>query len=376
MDTLITGVSAAGTTPARPGSGIVVVIPARDEGAGLAAALRSVERQTQLPDRLIVVVNNSTDDTEQVARNYVRSQRRLPVDVLVMPGFNRYKKAGALNYGIRHIVRDGALPTAVSYLLVMDGDTELDPHFLKRAQRIVARDDALGGVSAACLGKPMKGETPWQNLLLLLQRVEYGRFSATRLRRNVHTMSGAGSFYRAQALNDLLARRPDIFEERESNLVEDYETTLALKTCGWRVTCNQKCVAYTDLMPTLRMLIAQRVRWLRGTFDEWRRYGWCKATRLSILSTGVCTAGIIYTAVWLSLSIRPLIAQVGRVDHQSLILVFFWSAYQGVSVRHMGWKIVLFEMILVPEIIFSLLRSYWLVKSIFASYRRKKSQWS
>lgn len=256
---------------AAPGgkSGIVVIVPARDEGVALADTLNSLARQFLRPDRVVVVVNNSTDSTRHVARTYASTPDSIPTDVLEMPGFNRHRKAGALNYGIRHLLRDRLLPPEIPFLLVMDGDTELDPHFLKRAQRILERGGAIGGVSAACLGKPIRGDSPWSDLLLLFQKVEYGRFAATRLRRNIHTMSGAGSFYRATALNDLLRQRPDVFEERESNLVEDYETTLALKMLGWRITSNQGCIAYTDLMPTMRMLLAQRIRWVRGTGSPW-----------------------------------------------------------------------------------------------------------
>jgi len=57
----------------------------------------------------------------------------------------------------------------------------------------------------------------------------------------------------------------EVFWEDHANLVEDYETTLALKETGWGVTSNQLCIAYTDLMPTLRELQAQRERWARGT---------------------------------------------------------------------------------------------------------------
>jgi cellulose synthase/poly-beta-1,6-N-acetylglucosamine synthase-like glycosyltransferase len=239
----------------------------------------------------------------------------------------------------------------------MDGDTELEAHFLKRASRVLERDRSLGGVSAACLGKPISGGTPWRDFLLMVQKIEYGRFAATRLRRNVHTMSGAGSFYRAAALNDLLDQRPDVFEERESNLVEDYETTLALKMRGWRVTSNQACIAYTDLMPTMRMLLAQRTRWARGTVDEWRRYGWCQATWLSIL-------GAI-----LSLPETGYEALVG------IMLAAVWSAYQGLSVRHLGWKVVLFEMALIPEFIFNLIRTYWFMRSLVASYLGTARAW-
>ena len=357
-------------------SGIAVIIPARDEGAALADTLHSLARQTLCPDRIIVVVNNSSDGTRDIALSYASARQSINTDVLEIPGFNRHRKAGALNYGIRYLLRDGLLPPGVRYLLVMDGDTELDLHFLKRAWRILERDSSIGGVSAACLGKPIEGGTPWCRLLLLFQRVEYGRFAATRLRRNVHTMSGAGSFYRAAALNDLLGQRPDVFEERESNLVEDYETTLALKQRGWRITSNQGCIAYTDLMPTMQMLLAQRIRWVRGTVDEWRRYGWCRATRLSIMGMILWAPGIGFAALWGTMSARAFITHDAHLDYRYLLLTAFWSAYQGLSVRHMGWKVVLFEMALVPEAMFNLVRNYWLVRSILASYLSGTRAWT
>ena len=357
------------------GSGIVVIIPARDEGAALGDTLRSLAGQTLRPDRIVVVVNNSTDDTAEAALSYAAAPGSVVTDVLEMRGFNHYRKAGALNCGIRYLLRGGVLPPGIRYLLVMDGDTELEAHFLKHAQRVLERDDGLGGVSAACLGKPLTGGSLWQNLLLLIQTAEYGRFAATRLRHNVHTMSGAGSFYRAAALNDLLGQRPDVFEERESNLVEDYETTLALKMRGWRVTSNQRCIAYTDLMPTLRMLLAQRIRWSRGTVDEWRRYGWCHATWLSITGVILTLPETGYEAALGTILVRAVMSHGAAADYRLLPAAAIWAAYQGLAVRHLGWKVVLFEMVLVPEAIFNLVRNYWLIRSVLASYLGGARAW-
>lgn len=365
------------------GTGIVAVLPVRDEGAAVTEALTSLATQTIRPDRIIVVVNNSTDTTETMARQFAAQPGVPPTSVLVMPGRNQYKKAGALNHGIqhligyrRHITSGAPLPPSVRYLLTMDGDTTLAPRFLERASHVMNTDQRLGGVSAACLGKPSHGTTPWSQLLLTLERAEYGRFAATRLRRNVHTMSGAGSFYRATALNDLLTTRPDVFEERQTNLVEDYETTLALKQRGWRITTNQQCVAYTDLMPTLSTLIAQRTRWVRGTIDEWRRYGWCHATWLSM--TGMITGllGVGYAAVWISVSAAGLLAHGGTPDARYLLLAAFWAAYQGWAVKSMGWRIILLEAALLPEAAFNLIRNYWLAKAIITSYTGRASVWS
>jgi len=356
-------------------SGITVIIPARDEGAALADALQSIARQTLVPDRIVIVVNNSTDDTKDIAQEFASIQSSIHTSVLEMPGFNRHRKAGALNYGIHRLLRNGSFPPEIAFLLVMDGDTELDSNFLKRARRVLERDASLGGVSAACLGKPIRGETPWSRLLLLFQRIEYARFASTRLRRNVHTMSGAGSFYRIAALNDLLRQRADIFEERESNLVEDYETTLALKVLGWRITSNQGCIAYTDLMPNLHMLLAQRVRWVRGTVDEWRRYGWRRQTYLSIIGMILAVPEILYTALWVIVSVKAFTSHGRHPDYRYALLAIFWSLYQGFSVRRMGYKIILFEMALLPEALFNLIRNYWVLKSIMAAYLGNTRSW-
>ncbi|GAA0965085.1 glycosyltransferase family A protein [Frigoribacterium faeni] len=49
---------------------VCVVVPVRDDGALLDACLRSLARQTRLPDEVIVVDNGSTDDTVEVARRH------------------------------------------------------------------------------------------------------------------------------------------------------------------------------------------------------------------------------------------------------------------------------------------------------------------
>lgn len=370
-------------TPRAGPSGIAVIVPARDEGAALAGTLASLAAQTLRPDSVTVVVNNSTDATEGIARAFAALPGVPATSVLVMPGRNEFKKAGALNYGLRRLVGwrrhagDGQpLPADVAWVLTMDGDTDLDPRFLERARNVMVADGRLGGVSAACLGKPQRGATRWSRLLLAYQKAEYGRFSATRLRRNVHTMSGAGSFYRASALSGLLGTRPDVFEERATNLVEDYETTLALKGLGWRVTSNQQCVAYTDLMPSMPMLLAQRTRWVRGTVDEWRRYGWCKATWLSMLSMIAGITGAGYAGAWIGVSVAGLAAHGWEPDPRYLLLAGFWSAYQGWSVKHMGWKVIAFEAALLPEAAFNLVRNYWLARAIIASYLGRAPAWS
>jgi cellulose synthase/poly-beta-1,6-N-acetylglucosamine synthase-like glycosyltransferase len=354
----------------------VVIVPARNEEAGILTSLHSLARQTWRPDRIIVVVNNSTDATEEYARRFAADPRTPHTDVLLMPD-NPHKKAGALNYGITWLRRraGGRLTGTVAHVLVMDADTELDRHFIERARRVVASDPAVGGVSAVCLGRTGLWRNPWQRFLLGMQIIEYGRAANSRFRADVHTMSGAGSFYRGAALQSVLDARGAVFWEDQRNLVEDYETTLTLKECGWKVTANQLCVAYTDLMPTLRELLQQRHRWVRGTVDAVRHRGWTKFTWHTISSLLLGLLAVAYLVGWGSGQLVQ-VAGEGLTRQPALwALLAFWIVYPVARVRNLGWKAMLVEALLLPELLYTMVRIYWLVSAILKSYFTRVSAW-
>jgi cellulose synthase/poly-beta-1,6-N-acetylglucosamine synthase-like glycosyltransferase len=361
-----------GARPAR--TGIHVIIPARDEREGLRHALESVTSQSVRPDLVTVVVNNSSDDTAQIACKYAAT--RPWVNVLVMPGRNPHKKAGALNYGISSLLdAAGRLPASVRLLVTMDGDSVLHRLFCERASKIMSRNQRLGGVSAACLAKTARARSLLSRALLYFQHVEYGRASWARLRTQVHTMSGAGSVYRASAVNDVLAHRPHLFEQRATNLVEDYETSLYLQVRGWRITVNQHLIAWTDTMPTGRMLMEQRTRWTRGTMDEWRRYGWlnplCRRSVAYLALGFISFATLTCSGAMLAMTA----AHGGALDPRWLVLAGSWATYQGLAVRHMGWRVVALEMSLAPGLAMALLRTWWVTRSAVASFRGAVGAW-
>ena len=73
----------------RPVGPLVALLPAHDEEASLGAALDSLRSQTRPPDRIVVVADNCTDRTVEIAR-----ERGVEVYETVD---NAHKKAGALN---------------------------------------------------------------------------------------------------------------------------------------------------------------------------------------------------------------------------------------------------------------------------------------
>jgi poly-beta-1,6-N-acetyl-D-glucosamine synthase len=250
-------------------SRVVVLVPAHDEAAAIDATVASLRRQTRPPERIIVVADNCTDDTEDLALLH-------GAEVMATVG-NTARKAGALNQALRHV-----LPCLRpwDFLLMMDADSQLDHDWIRCAVDALSRDRRLGGVCGTYTGEPGPG------LLLQLQRNEFVRASRMIGRRSdLWVLSGTGTMFRASVLREVARQRghtlPGIPGEfySSTSITEDYEITLALKTLGYRCLCAPGCTATTELMPTWQHLFRQRLRWQSGTLTALRRYGVTRATR-------------------------------------------------------------------------------------------------
>ncbi|MFE0643240.1 glycosyltransferase family 2 protein [Streptomyces sp. NPDC058877] len=366
-----------GPAPREPLHDTVVVIPARNEEAEILSSLESLAAQTRAPDLIVVVVNNSTDGTERTALDFAARPDSPPTRVLNLP-HNPHKKAGALNHALDRLSREsGRLSDTARHVLVMDADTSLHPDFIARARHVLGSDPTLGGVSATCYGRSGLWRTTWQRYLTGMQIIEYGRYAHTRARRGVHTMAGAGSFYRTAALQDLIDARDEVFWQHSGNLVEDYETTLALKEAGWRVTANEYCVAYTDLMPRLGDLVKQRERWVRGTLDIMRQRGWTRHTRLSIVQYVLGLLGFSYSLGWIGVWVAQSVENGGAAgDPLWLLILLTWSLFSALRVRPLGWKAMLTCALLLPELVFQLIRTYWMGTSLWRSYTSGTATWA
>lgn len=378
---------------------VAVLVPAHNEAAQIKATIESLLAQSRVP-HIVVICDNCTDDTYVIAAGFPG------VTVLETAG-NRYKKAGALNRGIEYLLHQEKFP---EFVVTIDADTILDQYFIERAVRHLHSDGKLGGLSAVCRGKRSLTEWPlpqpepdkighhgrpsWPKraqyslthptaflraatsaTLYWFQMAEYARAGELRLRTNIHTMAGAGSIMRTQAIFDVLESRPNLYAERPDNLVEDYELTLEMKRWGWRCTNNYHCIAHTDLMPTLPILLRQRIRWVRGTITELRRRGWRPETRASILT-------IAYG--YLSLPLYWLLngfffyrlTQSGGAQHWlTWLCAAVLSLFQAFVLRTIGVRAILIGALLIPEQLYGLVRHTWLVMSLVKSFRRTDQSW-
>lgn len=116
-----------------------VLIPARNEGANIGQLIEDILSQ-ELPDyvhleKLVVVSDGSTDNTNEVVREHAAEDQR--VELIVNP--KNLGKAPSLNIGMRQIESE--------FLVLLDGDVRLNgPHTLGNLLEDIGGDiDMVGG---------------------------------------------------------------------------------------------------------------------------------------------------------------------------------------------------------------------------------------
>ncbi|KMM46436.1 hypothetical protein CWIS_05350, partial [Cellulomonas sp. A375-1] len=101
-----------------PPDRLVVLVPAHDEADAIGGTLAALAEQTGAPQRVVVIADNCTDDTADVARRHGAE--------VVETVANTARKAGALDQAL---VRLRTSPA--QYVLVVDADTRLAPAFVE-----------------------------------------------------------------------------------------------------------------------------------------------------------------------------------------------------------------------------------------------------
>ena len=289
---------------------LTVLVPAHNEQGNIANTVTSLMNQTVAPDRILVVSDNSTDDTDILAEQAGADVMRT-VD-------NKHKKAGALNQALEKL-----LPQMGSedYILVQDADSVLDLDFIETAMSYLESNPKLGAVGGVFRGQDGGG------FVGHLQRNEYARYArdVSRLKGKCLVVTGTAAIFRASTLQHISrARLEGLIPSGDGRggiydttvLTEDNEISFALMHLGYDILSPAKCTLTTEVMPTWKELWNQRLRWKRGAVENCIQYGLTKVTlpywgrqaftMLGVLVTVVYLATIVWSiAVFGALNIHP-----------------------------------------------------------------------
>jgi poly-beta-1,6-N-acetyl-D-glucosamine synthase len=248
---------------------ISCIIPCYNEQDTIADVLKSILAQTRLPNVIHVIINNTDDDTPEIARSFQGTHTRMvkgeefvtTVHVHDM-GVNPDKKVGALNYGY-------FLSRGYDFILGVDGDTTLARECVERLELEMTDDPRIGGLSAIYSIDKNRYKGPMARFLIAGQRAQFGAFNMDNLLRgrNMAVLGGQCSLFNMRALETVIIRHHQQAPWVRDSEVEDSKLSLQIKDAGYSTKISATARAYVGPMTNLRALHGQQVKWNFGAID-------------------------------------------------------------------------------------------------------------
>ena len=236
-----------------PALRFVVVVPAHDEEAGIAATVRSVlalDYPAALR-RVLVVADNCADATAERAR-------RAGADVLVRDDPDRRGKGRALSFAFERILAEGWADAVA----VIDADATASHNLLRAFSARIAAG-ARAAQSENLVGNPYAS---WRTgiLAVAFSLIHTVRSLARERLRLSSGLSGTGMCFAV----DLLREVP----HRAASIVEDLEYGIEIALAGHRVWFVAEAWVRSDMSPTQGGGRSQRARWEDGRRQMARRH--------------------------------------------------------------------------------------------------------
>ncbi len=232
-----------------PAAAVVValLVPAHNEAAGIATTLAGFRSRMRSSDRLVVVADNCSDDTADIARS-------AGAEVVERHDLSARGKSHALAAGIAYLRHS---PPA--QVLILDADCQIDPDF-------------VATLSAECV----RYQRPVQSLYLMqaplgdLRPVSRFAEFAWRIKNWVRPL-GARALRIPCALNGsgmifpwaLIAAA----NVANGNLAEDYTLGLDLVRTRHGARFSEEAVVLSQFPSSLDSRLGQRSRWEHGHLD-------------------------------------------------------------------------------------------------------------
>ena len=216
-----------------------------------------------------------------------------------------------------------------------------------------------------------------------LQRNEYLRYAHDLRRRSARAevVTGTAGLFSVSVLQEVIASRG----ERPANgslvydnasWTEDNELTTAVKSLGYRCASPTECTVTTELMPTLRTLYFQRLRWQRGALDTLRAYGVTRTTAPYFVRQFLIHVGILFFPFFVTVVV---LAAVTTGHFPWSWPWFFLSsivvAERVWTVREGGPDALLLAALILPEICYDLFLHVVFVRALVDSVMRSDGHW-
>ncbi len=213
-------------------SGVDAFIVLHNHAHTLRATVAALAAQTLPPDRIVVVDNDSADNSLALAQELMRP---LPAEVV---GWQENRGfAAAANEAIRR--------TAAPWILALNPDCRLAPGYIEALLAAAARDERVGAGTGLLLRANGGELTPSEmvdsaGMVVTAAGRHFDRGSGRSARASwqrpawVFGASGAAALYRRAALEDVAYPAGEVFDETFFAYREDADLAWRLQRRGWR----------------------------------------------------------------------------------------------------------------------------------------------
>lgn len=270
-----------------------IVVPCLNEEDVIVEAVENVLKQNMKNTRLIVVDDDSQDDTVKniyeafgglvstvendgifdvdCSNNpLILLQKRLPQA--------RQGKGKSLNCAyqlIDSIIKREGLDPAHCVMSVIDADTYINRRVLERVAVIFSEEPIVGMVQA----RVRIGTFTRDNFLPLFQDIEF--FTYINNMQNVREYTGTVSAAGNGQFNRFCAIDPET--PWTECLLEDFDFSLRLLLKGWRTRLLQEDRVFQQGVFSYRAFVKQRARWCQGGIQCMRYWGDIRRSRFLFL---------------------------------------------------------------------------------------------
>jgi cellulose synthase/poly-beta-1,6-N-acetylglucosamine synthase-like glycosyltransferase/spore germination protein YaaH/peptidoglycan/xylan/chitin deacetylase (PgdA/CDA1 family) len=224
---------------------VAVLVPAYNEQAVIERTVRAVLHSTYPRLRAIVIDDGSTDKTLAVLREAFPAEIAAGrVCVLSQPNAG---KASALNAGLQKVTEE--------IFVGIDADTIIHPGAIALLVQQFVNPKVAAVAGNAKVGNRVNLWTRWQALEYITSQNFERR--ALNCLGAVSVVPGAIGAWRTAAVRSAGGYRYD-------TVAEDADLTMELLRCGYRISYEDRALAYTEAPTNARGLMRQRFRWSFG----------------------------------------------------------------------------------------------------------------
>lgn len=238
---------------------VSVLVPAWNEEDGVITTAIALLKSTYKNLEILVINNNSTDNTEANLRRLLRryentlkvGEPRIDLRYILE---RRQGKGHALNTGVAEARGD--------IIVSIDADCYVPPQTIENFVKCFEDPKVMAAVGNVKIGNK-------ETILGVIQYLEF-LFSfyfkkGDSLMGAIYIIGGAAGAFRKEVFEELGGYHTE-------NITEDIELSVRIQNAGMKIAYAEDAVVYTEGATDLGGLIKQRLRWKRGRFETFLEY--------------------------------------------------------------------------------------------------------